>query len=126
MIQMWVDGGTGPGNGTDQTECYGSVLLKRGKTETLHSRHPFPDIKTNNEAEYRALLIGLDRAYKGEAVRVFSDSRLIVNQVNGKWKCNYPHLQSLLTEVWKTIARQKLDVSLTWVPRAEIVEKLGH
>lgn len=55
---------------------------------------------TNNAAEYQALLIALARAREvgARSLRVFSDSELIVNQVNGRYRTKEPHLQQYLQE----------------------------
>lgn len=49
---------------------------------------------TNNEAEYKSLIRALQENSQAN-VTIFMDSKLIVNQVNGLWKINYPHLQKL-------------------------------
>ena len=43
---------------------------------------------TNNEAEYEALLVGMTMFQKmgGKAVEIFSDSRLVVGQIQGEWR----------------------------------------
>jgi ribonuclease HI len=53
--------------------------------------------KTNNEAEYWALLLGLREAKRagGQAVRVFTDSELIARQVKGLYRVKHPNLKSL-------------------------------
>ena len=55
---------------------------------------------TNNTAEYQALLIALARARDAgvKHLRVFSDSELLVNQVNGRYRTTVPHLQQYLQE----------------------------
>lgn len=55
---------------------------------------------TNNTAEYQALLIALARAREAgvKSLRVFSDSELLVNQVNGRYRTKVPHLQQYLQE----------------------------
>ena len=55
---------------------------------------------TNNTAEYQALLIALARARDAGVrhLRVFSDSELLVNQVNGRYRTKVPHLQQYLQE----------------------------
>ena len=44
---------------------------------------------TNNEAEYEALVVGLDlaRATRATSVVIYCDSQVITNQVNGDYKC---------------------------------------
>ena len=55
---------------------------------------------TNNTAEYQALLVALARAREAGVrhLRVFSDSELLVNQVNGRYRTTVPHLQQFLQE----------------------------
>jgi len=56
---------------------------------------------TNNVAEYKALITGLQIAAKhtrGE-VHVFMDSELVINQMNGNYRIKAPHLLPLLQEV---------------------------
>jgi ribonuclease HI len=61
---------------------------------------------TNNVAEYRALLLALDRASEigAEEVEIFSDSRLLVEQVNGNYRVKAEHLKPLVA---KAVARAK-------------------
>jgi len=85
--------------------------------------------KTNNEAEYHALirllsLLSASQAGKmsekmhgsTQTVRILSDSKLLVNQVNGEWKVEEERLNKLREE-----ARGLIDgigsVTLEWVPR---------
>ncbi len=54
-------------------------------------------IGTNNEAEYKALLLALEKArgLNGQEIVIRSDSELLVNQINGTYKVREPRLQSL-------------------------------
>ena len=60
---------------------------------------------TNNTAEYQALLIALERAREAGVrhLKVFSDSELLVNQVNGRYRTSAPHLQRYLQEAIRLI-----------------------
>lgn len=73
--------------------------------------------KTNNEAEYTALLLLLGearaRGLRGLAIR--GDSKLVVCQVNREWKINKPHLRELAERAWELA--EGLGVRLSWVPR---------
>jgi ribonuclease HI len=62
---------------------------------------------TNNEAEYMGLIMGLKMALKDgvRSVDVFSDSKLVVNQVMGSYGINAPHLKKYLLA-----ARKNLDL----------------
>ncbi|MDD5738640.1 MAG: ribonuclease HI family protein [Candidatus Pacebacteria bacterium] len=63
---------------------------------------------TNNEAEYKALIFGLKKAkqivgkdkIKGYEIEVRSDSELLVNQMNGKYKIQDEKIGKLFLEVW--------------------------
>jgi ribonuclease HI len=56
---------------------------------------------TNNIAEYRALLLGIELAKKlgADEVEFVGDSKLIVEQVKGNWKVKQDHLRPLHTQV---------------------------
>jgi len=62
---------------------------------------------TNNVAEYQALLHALHHAVSRGArrVRVFSDSELVVRQVEGRYKVRHPDMQALHREARALIAR---------------------
>lgn len=62
---------------------------------------------TNNIAEYKALLLGLQRSieYAPDAVTLFSDSQLVLNQVSGFWKTKRSHLAPLRDSIRETAAR---------------------
>ena len=62
-------------------------------------RYGFPT--TNNEAEYKALLAGMAMVSKlgGKVVEVFSDSRLMVRQVNGEFGAKDQQMQGYFIKV---------------------------
>src|SRR3989304_8366617 len=61
---------------------------------------------TNNEAEYRAVLQGIVIAEFGDSI--WTDSQLVVSQVNGSWRTNEEHLRKLRDEVRSGLLRKKL------------------
>ena len=74
---------------------------------------------TNNEAEYEVLLKGMVMVQKmgGKAVRVFSDSKLVVGQVRGDLEARDPRMQEYLGQV-RSI-QEKFEVfDLSHVPRS--------
>jgi ribonuclease HI len=92
-----VDGGSrgnpGPaGIAAVATDPSGEVLAER--SETI-------GVATNNVAEYRALLLGIELAKElgADEAEFVGDSMLIVEQVKGKWKVKQEHLQPLHTKV---------------------------
>ncbi|HEY5997946.1 MAG TPA: ribonuclease HI family protein, partial [bacterium] len=76
------------------------VLLRDEAGETLDRVARYLGRATNNTAEYQALLIALTRARDAGVrhLKVFSDSELLVNQVNGRYRTSAPHLQRYLQE----------------------------
>lgn len=73
---------------------------------------------TNNVAEYRALIAGLEaaRAFPAHTVDVRGDSKLVIEQVRGAWKVKQPHLRPLLDAVRRLLEPYE-RVVLTHVPR---------
>jgi ribonuclease HI len=77
-------------------------------------------IATNNVAEYRALIAGLELALaKGiMELEVFMDSELVISQVQGKWKIKNKGLQPLALKA-SSLLKQFESTTLTHVPREE-------
>ena len=71
---------------------------------------------TNNEAEYRAVLLALylARIHRLPLTEICSDSQLVVNQLNGTCKVNKVELKELRKEV---LAKTNGRVKFSWVPR---------
>jgi ribonuclease HI len=61
---------------------------------------------TNNVAEYRALIAGLEAAAAtpSRSVKVRGDSKLVIEQVAGRWKVKQPHLRPLVDRVHELLA----------------------
>ena len=75
---------------------------------------------TNNVAEYRGLIAGLEEAAGVGAteVEVLMDSKLVVEQMSGRWRVKHPDLTPLNQQA-KEIARAFDRITYTWIPRAE-------
>ena len=63
----------------------------------LRTFHRYIGRATNNQAEYQALIDGLKAIedWKPDGLDVFLDSKLVVEQVNGRWRVKEPELQEL-------------------------------
>lgn len=77
-------------------------------------------VMTNNQAEYRALILGLKSValYHPAMVRVFMDSDLVVNQMRGAYKVRHPDLEPLWREA-RALADALTSVTFDYVPRAQ-------
>ena len=75
------------------------LLSPEGDIVECMIRLDFPT--TNNEAEYEALVAGLDlaRATGATSVVIYCDSQVITNQVNGDYKCKGERMKQYLDQV---------------------------
>ena len=95
----------------------GAVLFDGRGTPVWECARPLGK-KTNNEAEYLALLLLLEELERrGVPADIRGDSRLVVNQVTGRWKINEPRLRELADRAMELLRSTKS--SLSWVPREE-------
>ncbi|MBR9681711.1 MAG: ribonuclease HI family protein, partial [Candidatus Altiarchaeota archaeon] len=95
----------------------GAVLFD-GDRQVKTLSHYLGDKLTNNESEYRALIIGLEMALSQGAskLEVLMDSQLIVNQLLGKYKIKQPHLRVLANETRKLTCRFE-SINFTHIER---------
>jgi ribonuclease HI len=96
----------------------GSGAMIKNETNVIWSGSENIGIATNNVAEYKGLILGLKHCTEGKYL-IKGDSMLIINQMNGKYKINSPHLLILHNEAKKIIKDNKLDVTFHYIPRAE-------
>ncbi|MHB1348400.1 MAG: ribonuclease HI family protein [Desulfobulbaceae bacterium] len=97
----------------------GAVLLD-GDRRQLATRAIYLGRCTNNVAEYRALLAGLEMALENgcEKLTILLDSELIVRQISGLYKVKNAHLQPLYLQAKGLLQRFK-EWRIRHVPRAE-------
>jgi len=95
-VSVHIDGGSRGNPG----EAGVGVYFQDRSGAPLQSIARYIGRATNNTAEYQALLVALARAREAGVrhLRVFSDSELLVNQVNGRYRTTVPHLQQFLQE----------------------------
>jgi ribonuclease HI len=82
------------------------VVVRNGNGEVLEERAERIGEATNNVAEYKALLLGIERAaaHGAGAVELVGDSELIVRQVEGRYKVKDATLRGLHGEVKRALA----------------------
>jgi ribonuclease HI len=71
---------------------------------------------TNNQAEYLAILETL-KAHTEDNVTIYSDSKLVVNQLNHKFAIKDDELRGLAQQVWKLCEGR--NVKFSWISRIE-------
>ena len=97
-IKIFTDGGA---RGNPGPAAIG-VVLKDDKDKILKEYSEYLGEMTNNQAEYRALLKGLELAkeFKPNEVICYLDSELVVKQMNQEFKVKDKDLQPLFIKVW--------------------------
>ena len=129
--QITFDGGSlgNPGKG------YGSYRIEvagRPRPVVRLDYSANGEIVTNNQAEYRTLIAALEEirnevngAADKTPLRVIGDSKLVLEQVAGRWKVKHPDLRPLHATATELI-RSFGEVALEWRGRNWAVSVLGH
>ena len=112
--KLFTDGGA---RGNPGPAAYGYVLEAEDGT-VLDARGETIGVATNNVAEYRALVAGLEKAVELglDELEVVSDSQLVVKQMNGEYRVKNAALQDLSIQASR-LARELGKVSYTAVRR---------
>jgi ribonuclease HI len=112
--KMYTDGGS-RGNPGDSACAY--VICEMDGTVVEKSGY-YMGMATNNQAEYYGMIKGLERAINLgiDKVSLFSDSQLVVNQMNGFYKVKNQELAPLHQQL-NQLAQSFRKVSFTYVPR---------
>ncbi|WP_344046865.1 bifunctional RNase H/acid phosphatase [Streptomyces thermoalcalitolerans] len=110
-----ADGGS---RGNPGPAGYGAVVLDAATGEPLSETAEYLGVATNNVAEYRGLLAGLRAAHAldpSARVRVRMDSKLVIEQMSGRWKIKHPDLKPLAAQAAGVFPPGR--VTYEWVPR---------
>ena len=98
-IDLYCDGAS---RGNPGPAAVGIVFVDHASGKVLAKAFKAIGQATNNVAEYEAIRRALEaayKAYKATTVRVYSDSQLVIRQLNHEWQVKNENLQSLLEEV---------------------------
>jgi ribonuclease H / adenosylcobalamin/alpha-ribazole phosphatase len=113
-----ADGGS---RGNPGRAGYGALVRDAETGRVLAERAASVGRATNNVAEYGGLVAGLQAALDLDPtaeVEVRMDSKLVVEQMSGRWQIKHPDMKQLALQAQR-IARQLGAVRYTWVPRAQ-------
>jgi probable phosphoglycerate mutase len=114
LLIVEADGGS---RGNPGPASYGALVRDAATGEVLMAEGLMIGEATNNVAEYSGLIAGLEMAREVDpaaAVEVRMDSKLVVEQMAGRWKIRHPSMKPL------AVRAQQLRppvVTWTWVPR---------
>ncbi|OAN37732.1 bifunctional RNase H/acid phosphatase [Mycolicibacterium iranicum] len=111
-----ADGGS---RGNPGPAGYGAVVWSGDRESLLVEAKSAIGTATNNVAEYRGLIAGLQAAAEVGAseVEVLMDSKLVVEQMSNRWKVKHPDLIPLHQQA-RQLAGGFSSVSYTWIARA--------
>jgi ribonuclease H / adenosylcobalamin/alpha-ribazole phosphatase len=114
-VVVEADGGA---RGNPGPAGYGAVVLDANTGQVLAERMGALGVATNNVAEYSGLIAGLNAAAELGAteVEVRMDSKLVVEQMSGRWQIKHPGLRPLAAQA-AVLVRKFSAVTFTWVPR---------
>ena len=110
-----ADGGS---RGNPGPAGYGAVVSDAATGETLREVAEYIGVATNNVAEYRGLLAGLRAAHAldpAATVHVRMDSKLVVEQMSGRWKIKHPDMKPLAAQAARVFPPGR--VTYEWIPR---------
>lgn len=112
-----TDGGS---RGNPGPAGYGAVVLDAHADLILAERAEYIGIESNNVAEYRGLIAALEMAIELglTEIEIRMDSKLVVEQMSGRWKIKHPQMQKLALQ-GKRLADQLDRVEYVWIPRAQ-------
>lgn len=120
-VVVEADGGS---RGNPGPAGYGAVVIDPATGETLAEAAEYIGVATNNVAEYRGLIAGLTAAKAlfpdaGDALRVHvrMDSKLVVEQMSGRWKIKHPDMKPLAARAAAILPPSR--VTYEWIPRAQ-------
>lgn len=116
MARTFVITADGGSRGNPGESAYGAVILEG--SHVIAELSGRIGVATNNVAEYRGLIAGLRAAHDIDPhaqITVRMDSKLVVEQMSGKWKIRHPEMKQLAIEA-KNIHPAHL-VRFEWIPR---------
>ena len=115
VLKIYTDGAS---RGNPGPASYGFVFRFDDDGEVLKEKG-FLGKTTNNRAEYNAVIHALEKAedFTDNIVEVYSDSKLLVNQVSGRWRVKNQELRKLFKHV-KDAEEAFEKVSYTHVRRS--------
>jgi len=109
-----ADGGS---RGNPGPAAYGALVRDADTGRVLAERAERIGVATNNVAEYRGLIAGLELVHEhapGAQVEVRMDSKLVIEQMAGRWKIKHQDMKPLAMQAQRLAPS---GVRWTWVPR---------
>ena len=110
----------GASRGNPGDAAGGAVVIDPLTGAVIASAGILCGVASNNVAEYRGMIEGVRTALEiapSAALHIRMDSKLVVEQMSGRWKIKHPDMQTLAKEARELLAGRA--VTFEWVPREE-------
>ncbi|WP_344315685.1 reverse transcriptase-like protein, partial [Streptomyces rhizosphaericus] len=118
MARRFIVEADGGSRGNPGPAGYGALVRDAETGETLAEVAEYLGTATNNVAEYKGLIAGLRAAHAldpAAEVRVRMDSKLVIEQMSGRWKIKHPDMRPLAAEAKRIVPPGQ--VTYEWIPR---------
>lgn len=126
MIVCYTDGGY---NNIKKENGYGSFKVYLDDTNIVINRFTFNNVTSSNEAEYETFTQLLQwlllNCNTDDEIVIYSDSKLLVNQINHNWQVKSDTL-ILYYQTAQMFFSKFPFISVEWKPRKDIIRELGH
>ena len=122
MTRSFIVEADGGSRGNPGPAAYGTVVRDGLTGVILAEVAEYLGVATNNVAEYRGAIRGLEQAFTLDPdakIEVRLDSKLIVEQMSGRWKIKHPDMRELALAARDIFPPGR--VTYVWVPRAQNV-----
>lgn len=123
-VYINCDGGSRGNPGPSGAACVAYEESDDGSRKCILEKAVFIENKTNNHAEYAAMTLAIDFAstLKCKEIKILSDSKLIVEQMNGNWRVKAQDLSpmyEIAQDKLQKIKDKGIKISISWVPREQ-------
>jgi probable phosphoglycerate mutase len=117
VLLVEADGGS---RGTPGESGSGAIVVDQASGEILAEISLYGGIASNNVAEYKGMVAGVRRAIELDPdaeLLVRLDSKLVVEQMSGRWKIKHPAMAELAAEARDVLTGT--PVRFEWMPRLQ-------
>jgi probable phosphoglycerate mutase len=108
----------GASRGNPGQSAGGAIITWMETGKTVAEVGVLCGVATNNVAEYRGMIAGVAAAkdhVPDATLEIRLDSKLVVEQMSGRWKVKHPDMRDLVKHAWEVIGTT--PVTFIWVPR---------
>jgi len=114
-LQIYTDGAS---RGNPGPSAYAFIFVRKSDEKVIDKEAVYLGEMTNNKAEYNAIINALDKAsgYYRSDIEVYSDSELVIKQINQEYRIKNTELKKLCDRVYSLKARYT-SIKFAYVPR---------